>query len=255
MLGRNPVDGDICTVSYNNFNNAVVYRYVAGWVLFQTYITGSLIVQNTITADKMITGLMSADNTLTRGLTVRDNSGNILLASGNPLNYANITPSSGWLNSNVTINSNGTLSGAGGGSVSLNGLGAGSFATLNQITSANVSTYIAGAAIGTAQVGVLTAGNIGANTIDASKIAANTITAGQIAANTITGTNIAATTITSDKIDVTKLSAISANMGEITAGTATFATDANNYIIIDGAAQNIRVVAGGVVLVKIGNLA
>lgn len=60
LLGRNPVDGDICTVSYNNYNNAVVYRYVAGWVLFQTYITGSLIVQNTITSDKLSVNQLSA---------------------------------------------------------------------------------------------------------------------------------------------------------------------------------------------------
>lgn len=213
VIGRNPVAGDIVTVSYNNYNNATVYRFVTSWVLFTTYITGSLIVQNTITADKMVTGLMSADNVLTRGLTVRDNSGNILLSSGTPLNYSNITPASGWLNSNISIsggaisgigtgngtavansaisiNSNGTLNGAGSGSVSLGGLGAGGFAYLSQITSANATTYIAGAAIGTAQVGVLTAGNIGANTIDASKIAANTITAGQIAANGVTATNI-----------------------------------------------------------------
>jgi hypothetical protein len=53
ILGRNPVSGDICTVSYNNANNAVVYQYITSWSLFQTYITGSLIVQNTITADKL----------------------------------------------------------------------------------------------------------------------------------------------------------------------------------------------------------
>lgn len=170
VIGRNPVAGDIVTVSYNNYNNATVYKFTTSWVLFTTYITGSLIVQNTITADKMVTGLMSADNVLTRGLTVRDNSGNILLASGTPLNYANITPSSSWLNSNITIGSNGVLSGGGGGAVSLGGLGAGAFATLSQITSANATTYISGAAIGTAQVGVLTAGNIGAGTIDASKL-------------------------------------------------------------------------------------
>jgi hypothetical protein len=279
VIGRNPVAGDIVTVSYNNYNNATVYRFVTSWVLFTTYITGSLIVQNTITADKMVTGLMSADNVLTRGLTVRDNSGNILLAAGTPLNYSNITASSGWLNSNISIsggaisgigtgtgtvvdntaisissgaingigtgsgtavannlisiNSNGTLSGAGGGSVtpaginavnvnlsnapagilnsniSLGTLGAGGFAYLSQITSANATTYISGAAIGTAQVGVLTAGNIGANTIDASKIAANTITAGQISANTITA----------DKMSISNLSAITANLGTITAGS------------------------------------
>jgi hypothetical protein len=211
-IGRTPVAGDIVTVSYNSSNNAIVYRYVTSWVLQTTYITGSLIVQNTITADKMVTNLLSSDNVLTRGLTVRDNSGNIILSAGQNLDYTKINPSSGWLNGNITINSNGTLSGAGSGAVTpaginavnvnlsnapagilnsnvtLGTLGAGGFAYLSQITSANATTYIAGAAIGTAQVGVLTAGNIGAGTIDASKIA------------------------------VSQLSAISANMGTITAG-------------------------------------
>lgn len=181
VLSRDPVAGDICTVSYNNYNNATVYKYTTSWALFQTYITGSLIVQNTITADKMEANIMSSNNVLTRGLTVRDNSGNIILAAGTPLNYSNITPSSSWLNSNITINPNGTLSGAGSGQVSLGGLGAGSFATLNQITSSNVTTYIAGAAIGTAQVGVLTASNIGAQSITADKMAVGSITAANAA--------------------------------------------------------------------------
>lgn len=172
-------------------------------------------------------------NINSNNLTLKDGSGNVILGNGTPLNYGNITPSSGWINSNITINSNGTLSNAGGGSVTPNGigavntnlsnapagilnsnislgtLGAGAFAYLNAITSSNVSTYISGAAIGTAQVGVLTAGNIGAGTIDASKIAANTITAGQIAANTITA----------DRMSVSNLSAITANLGTITAGS------------------------------------
>jgi hypothetical protein len=251
-------------------------------------------------------------NINSNNLTLKDGSGNVILGNGTPLNYGNITPASGWLNSNITvssgsingigsgngtvvandqiyissggiygigsgagttvanssisvsggtingigtgngtavanssinINSNGTLSGAGGGQVTPNGinavnvdlsnapagilnsnvslgsLGAGGFAYLSQITSSNVSTYIAGAAIGTAQVGVLTAGNIGANTIDASKIAANTITAGQIASNTITATQIAGNTITADKMSVSTLSAITANLGTVTAGS------------------------------------
>lgn len=69
LLGRNPVAGDIATVSYNNFNNAVVYRFTTSWALFQTYITGSLIVQNTITGDKVaantITGTNIAGSTIT----------------------------------------------------------------------------------------------------------------------------------------------------------------------------------------------
>jgi len=62
LLGRNPVAGDICTVSYNTANNAVVYRYVVSWALFQTYITGSLIVQNTITATNMAANSITATN-------------------------------------------------------------------------------------------------------------------------------------------------------------------------------------------------
>ena len=49
------------------------------------------------------------------------------------------------------------------------------------ITARGAGSDQAGAAIGTAQVGVLTADNIGAKTIDASKIAANSITAGNAA--------------------------------------------------------------------------
>ena len=60
LLGRNPVAGDICTISYNSANNAVVYRYVTSWALFQTYITGSLIVQNTITGDKIAANTITA---------------------------------------------------------------------------------------------------------------------------------------------------------------------------------------------------
>jgi hypothetical protein len=281
VIGRNPVAGDIVTVSYNIGNNAVVYRFTTNWVTQATYLTGSLIVQNTITADRMVTGVMSADNTLTRGLTVRDNSGNILLAAGNPLNFANITPASGWINTNISIsggaitgigsgsgtpvanslisiNSNGTLSGAGSGAVSLTGLGAGSFATLSQITSSNVSTYIAGAAIGTAQVGVLTAGNIGANTIDASKIVANSITGDRIAANTITAANLS----------VSQLSAISSNLGTVTAGSLSinnkFIVDSSGNTTIQNATSGARLEiknnvikvfdASGVLRVQIGDL-
>jgi len=60
VIGRNPVAGDNVTVSYNNQNNATIYRYTTSWVLSTTYITGSLIVQNTITADKLSVNSLSA---------------------------------------------------------------------------------------------------------------------------------------------------------------------------------------------------
>jgi len=69
LIGRIPVAGDICTLSYNIQNNAIVYRYITSWTTFVTYITGSLIVQNTITGDKIsantITGDRIAANTIT----------------------------------------------------------------------------------------------------------------------------------------------------------------------------------------------
>jgi len=232
VIGRNPVAGDIVTVSYNNYNNATVYKFTNSWILFTTYITGSLIVENTITGDKLAANTVTADRIDSRNLTIKDAAGNIIFGSSNDLDYSRIIASNNWLNNNITIsggaingigsgtgtavannaitlNSNGTLSGAGGGAVTASGigavrtdlanapagilnsnvslgtLGAGAFAYLNQVTSANVSTYISGAAIGTAQIGVLTAGNIGAGTIDASKIAANTITADKINSGTV----------------------------------------------------------------------
>jgi hypothetical protein len=68
------------------------------------------------------------------------------------------------------------------------------------------------------------ASNIKALTITAAQIAATTITASQIAAKTITGTQIAANTITAEKLTVSTLSAITADLGNVTAGTITGVT-------------------------------
>jgi hypothetical protein len=60
VIGRNPVAGDIVTVSYNAASNAIVYRYTTTWVTQATYLTGSLIVDGTITADKLSVTQLSA---------------------------------------------------------------------------------------------------------------------------------------------------------------------------------------------------
>lgn len=64
--------------------------------------------------------------------------------------------------------------------------GQGNFATLNQITSANVSTYIASAAIGNAYISALDAGKITTGYLSAARINAGTLNADKIVANTIT---------------------------------------------------------------------
>jgi hypothetical protein len=103
----------------------------------------------------------------------------------------------GLINSNVTINADGSLSGAGAGQASLTSLP-------GQVQ------------VGSIAANAVTAGTIAALAVTAAKIAANTITASQIAANTITASEIAANTITSNEIAANTITA-----SEISAGTIT----------------------------------
>ena len=115
VIGRNPVAGDNCTLNYNAGNLSELYIYNGtSWSLGSTYITGNLIVGNSITAA----------NINSNGLIIRDNSGNAILGVGNNLASSYINPAPGWLNSNVSINANGTLSGAGSGQVTASGISA-----------------------------------------------------------------------------------------------------------------------------------
>lgn len=82
----------------------------------------------------------------------------------------------------------------------------------NSITSAKI------------KAGTIEASDIKAATITSNEIASATITSGNIASGTITGGNIASGTVTAGNITVSKLSALSADLGEITAGTVTGAT-------------------------------
>jgi len=125
------------------------------------YLDGGLLVAQTVAASSVVAGTFQGDNVLTRGLTVRDNSGNVILAAGSNLPQSYIDNLAQLQNSQISINSNGTLTGAGGGSVSLSGLGAGFWATLNaQISAGNISTYISTAAIGSAYIVDLSASKI-----------------------------------------------------------------------------------------------
>ena len=98
LLGRTAVAGDICTVSYNNYNNAVVYRYTTSWTLFQTYITGSLIVQNTITGDKIAANAITAGSAI-----IQDAAITTLKIGGNAVTV----PVANSLVSGVTLPANG----------------------------------------------------------------------------------------------------------------------------------------------------
>ena len=173
---------------------------------------GSAIFDGSIVARHVATNSLTADKIDTRGLTIKDASGNIILSSGIPLNWSHISgqPSTIY-NSNISIGSNGTLNGAGGGKVTLSGLGAGTLATknsvnwnteivnipafgnfawLSSITSANISTYIASGAIGTAYIadGNITTAKIGQAQIDTLRLAGNAVTIQQVATGTTSAT-------------------------------------------------------------------
>lgn len=69
VIGRNPVSGDIVTVSYNSANNAVVYRFTTTWVTQATYLTGSLIVNGTITGTNIASATINAGNMAANSIT------------------------------------------------------------------------------------------------------------------------------------------------------------------------------------------
>jgi hypothetical protein len=173
----------------------------ATWSLQTSYITGSLIVDNTITGDKIVANSIVANKIDTRGLSIKDANGNIILAAGTALSTANISGLGTLATQNSVSTSNitglGTLATQNsvsyasvtgtkpptnadntGSNIAAGISGQGNFATLNQITSSNVSTYIANLAVGTAQIN-----NLAVSSAKIADLAVNTL---QIAGNAVT---------------------------------------------------------------------
>lgn len=277
LIGRNPVAGDIATVSYNNYNGALIYKYGTSWAVMTTYIPGSLIVEGTITGDRLVTGTVTADLIDSRGLSIKDASGNVILSAGVPLTDSNISAPSSWINSNITIGSNGALSGGGGGQVSITGLGY--TGDLNATNGAPSGTYVAGtlaqtvasnandAKIAADAATLAVAGKLNKSTADtlSAVISVSTTTvAGLRVGNLVwdstgvrqSGYGVAITPggVVGYKADGTNTFSISASNGDAyfagtlnvlgqTAGQGSM-TVTNNNIIIRDASNNIRVKLG-----------
>lgn len=99
--------------------------------------------------------------------------------------------------------------------------------------------------------------NVDAAVIQTGFIDAARINTASIANAKITNANIDNTTIDIAKINkatIANLSSLNADLGSITAGTATFAVDESNYIKIDGPNQRIDVYSAGVLRVRLGKL-
>lgn len=144
-----------------------------------------------------IRGQLTAAQIDSRGLSIRDASGNIILNAGTGVfngttSYSNVT-GLGSLAVQNAVDWNTQL---------VNIPGFGNFAYLNTITSANISTYIAGAAIGTAYISnaAITNALIANGAISNAKIGDAEITAAKIQDAAITNAKIGSAAITSAKI-------------------------------------------------------
>jgi hypothetical protein len=210
-----PQTRDIVTL-YNTSTNYSESKFYDGtnWLSLDAYVNGNLLVTgtivsdkiaanaitsvkiaaNAITADKITAGTITADKIDSRGLSIKDASGNIILAAGNALDYTNVGGTKPPSNANFVNNTNQLFDGSNlGGTANWSGVAnndgnlpanratvGATFGTnvFGQITSATASTFIANAAIQTAQIANLAVGSaqIGDLEVGTLKIAGSAVT-------------------------------------------------------------------------------
>lgn len=96
------------------FDDVSFRKTLGGTSIRDDSITTNKIAANAVTADRINVGSLlaafvganqiTAANIDSRGLSIKDASGNVILAAGSPLAAGNIIPDAGWLNSNVPAN-------------------------------------------------------------------------------------------------------------------------------------------------------
>ena len=161
-----------------------------------------------------IRGQLVAAQIDSRGLSIKDLSGNIILAAGTPLSTSYIT-GLGTLATQSAVDWNTQL---------VNIPGFGNFAYLNTITSANISTYIASAAIGSAYI---------ANAAITNALIANgAITSAKIGDAEITSAKIGDAQVTTLKIGNENVTIPRSATGTYTALVSFSNAEASNYIVI-----------------------
>jgi hypothetical protein len=158
----NEVEGDtlIVTNTSTDANGGThIYEYTGtAWTASGTFtINGNQVINGTLAAEAIGTGSLvstasvggqpafSIDmdgGAVFRGLEIRDSSNNIILASGGTIDYSAIGGTKPPSDADNTASN--TAAGI---------AGQGAFATLNQISAANISTYMANASIDTLHIG------------------------------------------------------------------------------------------------------
>lgn len=144
----------------------------------------SKINAGTISANRIGANSLTAEKIDSRGLTIKDSAGNIILGAGTALNVVNISGLGSLATQNTVAYA--SLTGAKppadadktSNNIAAGFSGQGAFATLNAITAANISSYIASGAIGRAYIGAAAIGyaQIGDAEIGTLKVAGNAIT-------------------------------------------------------------------------------
>jgi hypothetical protein len=90
-----PVMNDL-VIQYNTsvgFSQSKFYQIinsVGSWAVVNAVVDGNLLVSGSVAATHIQANTFTADNAVTRGLTVRDLSGNIILSSGQNLDYTKV---------------------------------------------------------------------------------------------------------------------------------------------------------------------
>lgn len=144
-------------------------------------------------------------NTVAKSITIKDDAGNTILSSGAgvPYNFLSGKPTSlNDINTSESTKLNGIAAGADKTSdnVAASVTGQTAFATLSQINAGNISTYIAGAAIGHAQIGTAAIKNaaIDAAAVTTLKIGEDQVTLGKSAYTAGSTTSTTLVTFTMD---------------------------------------------------------
>lgn len=208
--------GDTVTISNGSTFVSVKYWNGSSWVPPGVVIDGSLIVTNSVTAAKINTN----------GLTIRDSSGNVILGTGFALDWTKLvssgqTGTGGITNSSISIGSNGVLTGAGGGTVTIGGLGYSG--DLNATYGASIGGTLSGT-FGVAQVAAYFAANSISSTyiqnLAADKILAGTIAAGVVYAGSLSSFNANLGSITAGSLNINNKFIVASN-GDTTIQTGT----------------------------------
>ena len=202
-----------------------------------------------------IKGTVAATNATFQGLTVTDASGNVLLSSGGVTSTALAGAGLGTLAYQNSVSS-GQVTGLGSlatqNSVNWNTQivnipAFGNFAYLDSITSANISTYIASAAIGTAYIAnaAITTAKIANLAVGNAQIADLAVTSAKIQDASIASAKIQDAAITNAKIGDLQVSTLKIGDNAVTVPVSAYTRAKLGYALSEFAVQSITVNATG----------